>query len=141
MIQEIKLSDYINEYGEHWADEMPPNCPPEDVCVSHGDVFYRMTRNEDRIVPEDWLNYLTLFPHKKYSAGGLILAAGLSLVNSRDAAEKKMKLPYIKRQGFKGLATISIIQEDGVVLQTTNDTSHYTWWRTSMCDLAKTEIV
>lgn len=65
MIKEIKLVTYIKEYGEHWADELPENCPPEDVCVADGDVFYRLTRNKDNIVPDDWQNNLTQNQQKK----------------------------------------------------------------------------
>ena len=140
MIQNIKLTDYIKEYGEHWADEMPENCPPEDVAIANEDIFYRMTLNEERVVPEDWQNYLTLYPNKAYTEQQRICAAGLSLVNSKEAAVKKMKLPLIRKRGLKGIASISIIPEDGVILQT-NSSGHYTWWCTTMCNLAKAIIV
>lgn len=140
MIQDIKLTDYIKTFGEHWADEMPENCPPEDVAIADEKIFYRLTINEDRIVPEDWNNYLTLYPERTFSAKEKILAAGLSLADSKEAAVKKMKLPKIKKRGLKGIASISIIPKDGVILQT-KESSHYTWWRTTMCDLSKAKIV
>ncbi len=141
MIQHIKLAAYISEYGEHWADELPENCPPEDVCVTNEDVFYRLVKYEDHIEPSDWQNYLTLFPHRKYSPEDRIFAAGLSMFDNQGAAEKRKNLPIMKRLGLNSLAKISLCPEDGVILQTYKDRSHYTWWRTTMCDLEKAELL
>ena len=140
MIQEIRLQAYLKEYGEHWADQMPDNCPPEEVCISDGDTFYRFTLNEDRVIQDDWKNYLTLYPNRKCSDEMRPYFAGLSLMDSQEAAENKMKLPKMKKLGFKGLAKISLIQEDGVFLPTFG-ANHDTWWRTTMCNLAKAQMV
>ena len=67
MIEETKLAAYIKKYGEHWADEMPENCPPEDVCTADNDVFYRFTKKEDVIEPRDWMNYRTLYPKRRWT--------------------------------------------------------------------------
>ena len=141
MLQEIKLAMYIEQYGDHWADELPENCPPEDVCTAEGDVFYRFTKNIDCIVPEDWYNHLTLFPEREYSADRRILAAGLSLWNTEERILKEKKLPIFRKIKCDGLAKISLIPEDGVILQTTKEIHHHTWWRTTMCNLAKAESV
>lgn len=61
MIEEIRLSDYISKYGDNWADNLPENCPPEDVSISNGDLFYRFTRRDDVITDDDWKNHLQLF--------------------------------------------------------------------------------
>lgn len=140
MIKEIKLVTYIKEYGEHWADELPENCPPEDVCVADGDVFYRLTRNKDNIVPDDWQNNLTLYPERKYNNNLRVYAAGLSLFDDLEALQNKMKLPAMKRLGMKGLAKIALEPEDGVVMPTFYE-SHHTWWRTTMCNLDKAELL
>ena len=139
MIQPIKLLSYIETYGEHWADNLPENCPPENVNISNGDYFFRLTLNEREIVPEDWFNYLKLNPLRHFSKEQIIYCAGLSMQETIESAMKVKKLPYMKR--FNGLAKISIIPEDGVILQTLRDPHHYTWWRTTMCDLAKAEMV
>ena len=115
-----------------------------DVAIfgeNDDDVFFRMTLNEDRTVPEDWVNYLTLYPNQNYTDEQRVNAAGLSVMDSQEAAENKMRLPWMKKRGFKGLAKISLIPEDGVVLQTSNETNHFTWWRTKMCNLAKAKMV
>lgn len=140
MIKDIKLAAYIKKYGEHWADEMPENCPPEDVCIADNDVFYRFTKNEDTISPVDWQNYRTLFPKRSWTTEELILAAGLSLSDNPDRFLRERKLPGVKKRKWKGIAKISLIPEDGVILQTMSE-HHYTWWRTTMCDLEKAELI
>lgn len=139
MIQDIKLASYIETYGTHWADVLPDNCPPEDVCIANEDVFYRFTLNEDSIVAADWQNHLTLFPDKLFSEQEQIVASGLSMMDELDAARKKMKLPGMKR--FRAIAQISLVPEDGVILQTGCRIHHFTWWRTTMCNLTKARLI
>ncbi len=139
MITDIKLSSYIERYGEKWADDLPDNCPPEDVCVCSGELFYRYTINRDYIVPEDWNNYLKLFPGKTFSDNQRIFAAGLSLLHDKETAVNKTKLPGVRNQ-FNGIAAIPLEPEDGVVLQSYKQ-HHYTWWRTIMCNLSKAQII
>ena len=141
MIQKIKLTEYVQKYGENWADEMPENCPPKDVCTADGDIFYRFTKERNVINPSDWQNYRTLFPNRRWTKEEIILAAGLSLSDTPDRILKERKLPGVKKLPWKGLAKISLIPEDGVVLQTMKDVHHYTWWRTTKCDLSKAELI
>ena len=140
MLQEIKLVAYIIQYGEHWADELPENCPPEDVCVANNDNFYRLIHHTDHTIPEDWLNTITEQTKRKFTSEQIIYAAGMSILNNPAIAREKLKMPLMKNKGLTGIARISLIPEDGVVLQTFSD-SHYTWWRTTMCNLAKAEII
>jgi hypothetical protein len=140
MITALKLELYIQEHGDNWADKMPDNCPPQDVSVADEEVFFRMIRHDSIIVDEDWFNHLVLFPNKHYSSEDKILAAGLSVNNNLEDIRNKIKLPKLRKY-FKGLAKISLIPEDGVILQTGEERSHYTWWRTKMCDLTKAELL
>lgn len=140
MLQEIKISDYLTRYGENWADSLPDNCPPEDVKISEGDLFFRFTKNEDSIIDDDWKSYLLLYPEREYYGENLVNAAGLSMLDDLDDAKNQLRLPYIKKQ-FKGLAQISIIPEDGVVKHTGDKIHHYTWWRTEKCNLSKAQMV
>ncbi len=140
MIKSIKLKDYVKQYGDNWADEMPVNCPPEDVCTADSDVFYRFTKEADVIGPRDWINYRNLYPNRQWTKEEIIFAAGLSLFDSPDRFLRERKLPGVKKRPWKGLAKISLIPADGVVLQTMS-AHHYTWWRTTMCNLAKAELV
>ena len=57
-----------------------------------------------------------------------------------DNAKRNLKLPLIKKK-YKGLAAITLVEEDGVLKQTTNDVHHYTWWRTNSCNLTKAKVV
>ena len=58
MLNRYTLTQYIEMYGESWADEMPDNCPPENICISSNETFYRYTENEGTIVERDWLNHI-----------------------------------------------------------------------------------
>lgn len=140
MIQEIKLSKYIEEYGENWADELPENCPPEEVCISQGCTFYRYIANDSEIEERDWLNHIKRYPKIHFEGEKKIMAAGLSLQDDIDNARNNLLLPLI-RKNYKGLASINLLPVDGVLKQTTNDVHHYTWWRTNSCDLTKAQIV
>ena len=141
MIQEIKLAKYIKKYGEHWADDMPENCPPEDVCTADGDVFYRFTKKANVIEPRDWVNHRGLYPNRKWTKEELILASGLSLFDTPERILQERKLPGVRKLPWKGLAKISLIPLDGVILQTTKNVHHYTWWRTTLCNLEKAELI
>lgn len=141
MIQEIKLAEYIKKYGENWADEMPENCPPEDVCTADNDAFYRFVKKADVIEPRDWINHRNLYPKRQWTKEELILASGLSLFDTPERMLQERKLPGVKKLPWKGLARISLIPMDGVILQTMKDVHHYTWWRTTMCNLGKAELI
>ena len=69
-----------------------------------------------------------------------MFAAGLSIYDNLETLQKKMKLPMMKKRGLKGFARISLVPEDGVVLPTFEE-SHHTWWRTTMCNLEKAELL
>lgn len=92
MIREIKLTEYIKAYGENWADEMPENCPPENVCTADGEVFYRFIKEADVINPSDWQNYRTLFPNRRWTKEEIVFAAGLSLYDNPDKFLQERKL-------------------------------------------------
>lgn len=140
MIEEIKLDAYIKQYGDIWADVLPENCPPEDVCIANNDDFYRLVHHTDHTTLEDWLNTITEQPKRKFTPEMIIYAAGMSVLNNVEVARKKLKMPLMKNKGLKGIARISLIPEDGVVLQTF-EYSHHTWWRTTICNLEKAEMV
>lgn len=140
MLEEIKLEAYIKQYGEHWADALPDNCPPEDVCIANNEDFYRLVHHTDHTTPEDWLNTITEQPKRKFAPEMIIYAAGISVLNNVEVARDKLKMPLMKNKGLKSVAKISLIPEDGAVLQTFVY-SHHTWWRTTMCNLGKAELV
>lgn len=140
MIQEIKLAAYIKQYGEHWADELPQNCPPEDVCVANNDDFFRLIHHTDHTTPEDWQSTIAEQPNRKFTPEQIIYASGMSVLNDLEVARRKLKMPLMKNKGLVGIAKISLIPEDGVVMQTFGD-SHHTWWRTTICKLEKAETI
>lgn len=141
MLQEIKLTSYKQQYGEHWADQLPENSPPEKVCMANNDAFYRLIHHTDHTAPEDWLNTITEQPQRKFTPEQIVFAAGMSVLDNEEVARDKLKMPYVKNKGLTSIARISLIPEDGVVLRTFSSDSHYTWWRTTMCNLEKAVII
>lgn len=124
------LESYLRQYPVTWAVNMPPNCPPQHIDIPHNHSFFRLTLHEDYIDQQDMKNYVELNPGNDWG-DMLPLASGLSVYNSEDKARKEIKLPYLKKFNFKGIAKIALNPQDGVVLQTTKKKEHYTWWRTT----------
>ena len=85
-------------------DDLPDQCPPMDHMTSELENVYRMLRG---IQPTetDWLSYARL---GKTCAAGVSECrwASLSLLASRPAVEKLLKLPNFKRSTHAALLTI-----------------------------------
>lgn len=137
MLKKDKLSHYIETYQIEWADPLPENCPPEDILIPEEEEFHRLLFNEDKIVEDDWKPYTQLHPDQSYIGEKLILANGLSLIKDVNFSRLK-KLSNMKR--FKGIALIKLNPTDGV-LKKTGGKDHYTWWRTTLFDTDKAEII
>lgn len=137
MLKEDKLSHYVETYKIEWADSLPENCPPEDILIPEDEEFYRFIKNDNKIVQEDWISYAKLSPNK-YNGNDLILASGLSVLKNIDT-KKIIKLPAMKHH--KAIAKIILNPTDGVLKKTGNNKDHYTWWRTSLFDDTKAEIL
>ncbi len=139
MLKEDTLSHYKETHQIEWANNLPENCPPENILVPENEDFYRLLINKDEIVADDWKPYVELYPNKNYLGNTFINANGLSISKNSDFKELT-KLPKIKKQ-FKGLAKITLNPTDGVLKKTGSDDKHYTWWRTTSFDENSAEIV
>lgn len=139
MLKKDTLSHYIETYQIEWANNLPENCPPENILVPENEDFYRLLINKDEIVADDWKPYVELYPRKNYLGETFINANGLSISKNSDFNELT-KLPKIKKQ-FKGLAKITLNPTDGVLKKTGSDDKHYTWWRTTLFDENSAKIV
>lgn len=139
MIDNILKTDYIAQYGNDWPEDYPDHCPPEDVSVSNGDLFYRLTINATKITDYDWKSYHELYPNKHFTGEKLVMSFGLSLLDNIDIARSKL-LPVIRNK-YHGVAEISLDPTDGVIKKTGRFENHYTWWKTNSCDLSKAHLV
>lgn len=139
MLKEDTLSHYRETYQIEWANNLPENCPPENILVPENEVFYRLLFNKNEIVGDDWKPYIDLYPDKKYIGNTLVMANGLS-ISKIDNYNELTKLPALKKR-YKGLAKITLNPEDGVLKKTGYDDKHYTWWRTTSFDENSAEIV
>ena len=138
MLKEDTLSHYKEMHQIEWANDLPENCPPENILVPEDEEFYRLLLHKDEIVSDDWKPYTQLHPERKYLGDQFILANGLSISKNSDFKELT-KLPKLKN--FKGLAKITLNPTDGVLKKTGKDDKHYTWWRTTSFDVNSAEII
>lgn len=138
MLKEDKLSHYLETYKIEWSNSLPENCPPENILVPEDEEFYRLLKNPDCVVEDDWKTYVELYPDKKYFGQDLIIANGLSITKN-DNFQEAMVLPNLRK--FKGIARFKLNPSDGVLLKTGKNVNHYTWWRTTSFDTNSVEIV
>lgn len=136
MLKTDTLSHYKETHQIEWANNLPDNCPPENILVPEEEEFYRLLINEDVITQDDWKSQKELHPNSPYKGEDLINAHGLSIL--KEADHNIFKLPRYKR--FKGLAKIILNPSDGVLKKTYGD-KHYTWWRTTLFDENSAEII
>lgn len=136
MLKEDTLSHYRESHQIEWANDLPENCPPENILVPEEEEFYRLLLNEDQIVDEDWKSQKELHPQSTYEGENYINAHGLSVLKTVN--NNIFKLPRYKR--FKGLAKVILNPTDGVLKKTYGD-QHYTWWRTTSFDIDSAEII
>ena len=101
----------------------PEGCPPDDAKAEELCVYrYCMTES---VIANDFLSYYQI-DSEKYK--GNIIAYGLSVFCNKQECIKGMKLPAIKRKGFKSFASGITYINMGVIKQTFNNPSHITWW-------------
>lgn len=125
-------------YKPDWACIMPEGCPPEDVEIPFEHPFYRLSKNADGYNTTDFLSYSEIDPAKNWGEQ-LPLAVGLSVIDNENKAKKNLKLPMFKQ--FKGVISLILNADDGVVKQTGLHRSHYTWWRTKNFNMSNLKML
>lgn len=109
-----------------WAEELPPNCPPETAVAPQYEIFYRLVK---QIPPtqEDFYSHRKLYPQKTFHATEC-RAHSLSVFSSLEECAKLLKLPLHKQ---KKVVQLILPPESGVILHTGTQLSHYSWWKTA----------
>ena len=69
----------------------------------------------------------------------LPLAVGLSIIINESKARKNLKLPIFRH--YKGIISLKLNPQDGVVKQTGIHASHYTWWRTKKFQMENCKMI
>lgn len=137
MLQESKLSAYLENYPVVWVPDMPDGIPPEDVCVPHEHVLYRLTKGEN-VTEEDLITYYELDPNNDWG-DKLVLACAVSMYDDLEKTKKLTKMSSLKNS--KGVSKFVLNPEHGVVKQTTGNSYHYSWWKTENVDINNAETV
>lgn len=136
MLQESKLSAYLENYPVVWVPNMPEGIPPEDICVPHEHVLYRLTKGES-IAEEDLTTYYEKDPNKDWG-DNLALAYAVSMYDDLDKTSKLTKMASLRDS--KGVSKFVLNPENGVVKQT-GKSFHYSWWKTESVDINNAETV
>lgn len=138
MLKPYKIQRYCEKYHPEWIIEMPDGCPPEDVDVPVNHPFYRLSKRSEGFDEEDFKTYAELDPEKNWGER-LPMAVGLSLINNEAKARRNLKLPFFRH--YSGILYLELNPIDGVVKQTGNHHSHYTWWRTKSFDMSNVQSI
>lgn len=138
MLKPYKIQRYCEEYHPEWTIEMPDGCPPEDVDVPVNHPFYRLSKRSEGYDEEDFKTYAELDPDRNWGEK-LPLAVGLSLIDNESKARRNLKLPFFRH--YSGILYLELNPIDGVVKQTGNHHSHYTWWRTKSFDMSNVQSI
>lgn len=128
MLTTQTINDYMRDYNPTWTFSIDTKYLPEIVLVPTEHQFFRLAKHSDTYSEEDFKSYNDLYPDKVWG-DKLPLAVGLSIINDEKKARKNLKLPMFKQ--FRGIISLMLNAEDGVVKQTGVHNSHYTWWRTT----------
>lgn len=136
MLQESKLSAYLENYPVVWVPNMPEGIPPEDICVPREHVLYRLTKGES-IAEEDLTTYYEMDPNKDWG-DKLALAYAVSMYDDLDKTSKLTKMASLRDS--KGVSKFVLNPENGVVKQT-GKSFHYSWWKTENVDINNAETV
>ena len=134
----VFVVEKINFLKDFWAEDLPDACPPEDAYEPNNEVFYRLV-NKASPGEKDFFSHRKRQPNRNYDADECIIRS-LSVFNSVEACQKKKdSLAHFKR---KKIAKITLNKGCGVVKQTGQDISHYSWWLAKNYDpIANCEIV
>lgn len=117
---------------------MPEGCPPNDIMLPIQHPFFRLAKCASGYDEKDFLSYAEADPRRHWGEQ-LPLAVGLSLIDNEMKARKNLKLPMFRQH--KGIISLALNPQDGVVKQTGAHRSHYTWWRTTAFQMSNLHMI
>jgi len=127
------------ELTEIWAEELPSDCPPDDSIQPAAIVYYRLARSNPP-KEADFLSYRAKQPTKVLHFMDECLARALSVWDNIEDCKKVSKLPAHKKKPIL-IMQLLLTPIDGLVKQSGNVKSHYSWWRTKEHMIEKISIV
>jgi hypothetical protein len=113
-----------NQQENEWAEELPHNCPPDAAIAPKYEIFYRLVKQFPP-TEDDFYSHRKLYPKKPFNTNECRIRS-LSIFNNLDECAKLLKLPLHKH---KKIVQLILPPESGVILQTGNNATHYSWWK------------
>jgi hypothetical protein len=107
-----------------WAEDLPSKCPPKTAIIPQYQTFYRLVKQFPP-TEEDFYSHRKLYPKKNFKTNECRVHS-LSIFSSLKECAKLLKLPLHKN---KKIIKLTLTPESGVILQTGNNPSHYSWWK------------
>lgn len=109
-----------------WFEELPDQCPPEEAYSPQGMTVYRFSFTE---LPtnNDFLSHRLLYPDGIFGVSEC-RARSLSVFDNLDTCKNMHKLPRFRRR-FKSILKLDLREDDGLIMKTSTNPYHYSWWR------------
>ncbi len=107
-----------------WAENLPSDCPPKSAITPKYETFYRLVKQFPP-TEKDFDSHRKLFPNKSFKTNECRVRS-LSIFNDLGECAKLLKLPLHKN---KQIVQLVLPPESGVILQTGNNPTHYSWWK------------
>lgn len=108
-----------------WPVHFPVACPPQEAQPDNLEA-YRII-DGSVATPQDFESHVAA--GKPFNANEHCRACGISIYKNLDDAKKTRD--RFKPLRHKKIAKIKISENDGVVMQTSTPSSHFTWWMTT----------
>lgn len=119
----------MSEQSE-WAETLPDNCPPSEAWEPNNEVYYRLVDSHPPTV-RDFASNRELQPQRRLKSVTECEARSLSVYDNVEECRKVQKFPALRN---KQVAKVALMPECGVVLQTTSNLFHHSWWLKAACD-------
>lgn len=124
---DVTSAEAVDVYPGHYPDRCPPESASRSDMIAYRLVDGAITTEADFLShPELVTLGLRRPPSRPYQDD--CIASGLSVLDSQEAAARKRLAAGPMRK--KRIAAGSI-NHSGLVLQTSGDLAHHTWWRPS----------
>jgi hypothetical protein len=119
----------------NWYEKLPPDCPPIEAFVPV-ETYFRLGSIPPR--DSDFWSHRERFPHKQFHVSECV-ARSLSVFDTLKAAlHLKELLPAMRN---KPIFQLELTEIDGLILQTSKDKHHFSWWRSTQFDLETVKIL
>ncbi|TGO03691.1 hypothetical protein PN36_02300 [Candidatus Thiomargarita nelsonii] len=113
-----------NAKKNEWAENLPIDCPPKAAINPKYERFYRLVKQFPP-TEEDFSSQRKLYPEKRFNTNEC-RARSLSIFSCFEECVKLLKLPLHRP---KKIVQLKLPPKSGVILQTGNNPTHYSWWK------------